>query len=124
VALAARRRHGVRGGSADRDLQAGEKAAHPITDLAFRVLRADGLLAVADVVADRELDPAVRDDPTAWAGCIAGAVTRSDYRSQLADAGFIDIEIIDDHTVADGLSSVFVKARTPASPDQTAAGSR
>jgi ubiquinone/menaquinone biosynthesis C-methylase UbiE len=91
---------------------------------AFRVLRPDGRLAVADVVADRELDPAVRDDPTAWAGCIAGAVTRSDYRSQLADAGFVDIEIIDDHTVADGLSSVFVKARTPASPDEAAAGSR
>jgi arsenite methyltransferase len=89
---------------------------------AFRVLRPDGRLAVADVVADRELDPAVRDDPTAWAGCIAGAVTRSVYRSQLAEAGFVDIEIVDDHGVADGLSSVFVTARTPASPDRGTAG--
>jgi hypothetical protein len=47
-----------------------------------------------------------------------GAVTRSDYRSQLVDEGFVDIEIIDDHTVADGLSSVFVKARMPASPEE------
>jgi arsenite methyltransferase len=91
---------------------------------AFRVLRAGGRLAVADVVADQEPDPARRDDLAAWAGCIAGAVTRPHYRSVLADAGFVDIEIIDDHSVADGLSSVFVKARTPASPEVPPAGAR
>ena len=89
---------------------------------AFRVLRPGGRLAVADVVADQEPDPALRDDLTAWAECIAGAVTRSHYRSVLADTGFVDIEIIDDHGVADGLSSVFVKARTPVRREAPAAG--
>ena len=79
---------------------------------ASRVLRPGGRLAVADVVADREPDPALRADPQAWAACLAGAVTRSQYRSLLTEAGFVDIEIVDDHVVADGHSSVFVRART------------
>lgn len=80
----------------------------------FRVLRSGGRLAIADVVADRDPDPALRADTVEWAACIAGALTRSQYRSQLADAGFGDIEIVDDHTVADGFWSVFVRARKPA----------
>jgi SAM-dependent methyltransferase len=80
---------------------------------AFRVLRPGGRLAVADVIADREPDAALRADPAAWAGCLAGAITRPRYRSLLADAGFVDIDIADDHAVADGQWSVFVRARTP-----------
>jgi arsenite methyltransferase len=80
---------------------------------AFRVLRRNGRLAIADVVADREPDPAQRADAAAWSGCLAGAITRPRYRSQLTDAGFVDIEIVDDHPVADGYWSVFVRARTP-----------
>jgi SAM-dependent methyltransferase len=80
---------------------------------AFRVLRPGGRLAVADVVADREPDRARRADPEAWAACLGGAVTRSRYRSLLATAGFVDVEIVDSHAVADGHWSVFVRARTP-----------
>jgi hypothetical protein len=40
-------------------------------------------------------------------------VTRSRYRTLLADAGFVDIDIVDDHAVAEGHWSVFVRARTP-----------
>jgi arsenite methyltransferase len=90
---------------------------------AFRLLRPGGRLAIADVVADHEPDPALRADPAAWAGCIAGAVTRSQYRAQLVHAGFVDIDIIDDHAVADGHSSIFVRARTPP-PDGTTAAAR
>jgi len=41
-------------------------------------------------------------------------VTRERYRDQLEGAGFGDVEIVDSHTVGDGLSSVFVRARKPA----------
>jgi SAM-dependent methyltransferase len=77
---------------------------------AHRVMRPNGRLAVADVVADREPDPELRADDAAWAACIAGAVTRDRYRAQLEGAGFTDVEIVDSHPVADGFWSVFVRA--------------
>jgi len=77
---------------------------------AHRVMRPNGRLAVADVVADREPDPELRADDAAWAACIAGAVTRDRYRAQLEGAGFTDVEIVDSHPVADGFWSVFVWA--------------
>jgi arsenite methyltransferase len=80
---------------------------------AHRVLRPGGRIAVADVVADHAPDPDLVADEAAWAACIAGAVTRDRYRAQLTGAGFGDVEIVDSHAVADGFSSVFVRAHKP-----------
>jgi arsenite methyltransferase len=80
---------------------------------AFRVLRPAGRFAVADVVADREPDPVLRADPTAWASCTAGAIARDDYCSRLAAAGFVDVDITDSHEVGDGFWSVLIRARRP-----------
>jgi SAM-dependent methyltransferase len=79
---------------------------------AYRLLRPGGRIAIADIVADRESgpEPGLVADDVAWRACIAGAVTRDRYRAQLAAAGFTDVEITRSHEVADGFSSVFVRA--------------
>jgi ubiquinone/menaquinone biosynthesis C-methylase UbiE len=80
---------------------------------AFRLLRPGGRLAIADIAADREPLPDLVADDQAWEACIAGAVTHDRYEAQLTAAGFTDVEITHSHEVADGFSSVFVRARKP-----------
>jgi arsenite methyltransferase len=62
---------------------------------AFRVLKPGGRFAVSDVVVRGEVPEAVRKSMELWIGCIAGALSESDYRSKLARAGFgnVDIEV-------------------------------
>jgi len=62
---------------------------------AFRVLKPGGRFAVSDVVVRGEVPPAIRKSMELWVGCIAGALSDSDYKTKLADAGFghIDIEV-------------------------------
>ena len=45
------------------------------------MLRPGGRFAVSDVVADEDMDEATRSDMENWTGCIAGALTRADYRA-------------------------------------------
>lgn len=60
---------------------------------AFRVLKPGGRFAVSDVVVEGDLPDALRRDMTAFVGCVAGALERSDYRRRLEAAGFVDASI-------------------------------
>ncbi len=60
---------------------------------AFRVLKPGGRFAVSDVVVRGEVPAAVRRSMELWVGCVAGALSESDYRAKLAAAGFSDIEL-------------------------------
>ena len=62
---------------------------------AFRVLKPGGRFAVSDVVVRGEVPEAIRRSMELWVGCIAGALTETDYRAKLAAAGFgaIDVEV-------------------------------
>jgi SAM-dependent methyltransferase len=90
--------------AADKDTVLGEAA---------RVLRAAGRLAVADVIADPDMDEATRADMEQWTGCIACPLTRDEYERALSAAGLVDIEITETHRVHEHASSAIVRARKP-----------
>jgi ubiquinone/menaquinone biosynthesis C-methylase UbiE len=79
-----------------------------------RVLKPGGRFAVSDVIADPGMDAATRADMQQYVGCIAGALTRDEYRRYLADAGLTDIEIVETHRVHEHAGSAIIRARKPA----------
>jgi ubiquinone/menaquinone biosynthesis C-methylase UbiE len=79
-----------------------------------RVLKPGGRFAVADVIADPDMDAATREDMQQYVGCVAGALTRDEYEGYLADAGLTDIEIVETHRVHEHAGSAIVRARKPA----------
>jgi arsenite methyltransferase len=80
---------------------------------AARVLKPGGRFAVSDVIADPDMDDATRADMAAWTGCIAGALTRSEFEQALTAAGLTDIEITETHRVHAHAASAIIRARKP-----------
>jgi arsenite methyltransferase len=81
---------------------------------AARVLRSGGRFAVTDIVADGGMDDATRRDMAQWTGCIAGALTEREFRRELEQAGFADVELRETHRVHDQAGSAIIRARIPA----------
>jgi SAM-dependent methyltransferase len=75
-----------------------------------RVLRSGGRIGISDVVADDHLSAEQRRERGSWVGCIAGALSFSEYSQGLADVGFGSIEITPTDTVADGMHSAIIRA--------------
>jgi arsenite methyltransferase len=81
---------------------------------AFRVLKPGGRFGVSDVVAEDHLTPEDRAERGRWVGCIAGALSFTEYRTGLETAGFTDVRITPTHQAANGMHSAIVKAVKPA----------
>ncbi|MFD5144793.1 arsenite methyltransferase [Streptomyces sp. NPDC058401] len=82
----------------------------------YRVLVPGGRIGISDVVADDTLTPDQRAERGDYVGCIAGALSFTEYRAGLEAAGFTDIEITPTHGVADGMHSAIVRATKPTGP--------
>ena len=63
-----------------------------------RVLKPRGKMVVSDIVLNRELPRAARNDENLLTACLAGALLRRDYLRAIRDAGFRKLEILSDHT--------------------------
>lgn len=79
-----------------------------------RVLRPGGRVGVSDVVADDSLSTAERERRGSFVGCIAGALSFSEYGELLLASGFEEISVEPTHQVADGMHSAIVRAVLPA----------
>lgn len=76
-----------------------------------RVLRPGGRLGVSDIVADDALTADERAERGSYVGCIAGALSFSEYEAGLRDAGLEDISITPTHEETAGMSSAIIRAR-------------
>ena len=75
-----------------------------------RVLKPGGRIGISDVVAEDWLTPEQRAERGSYVGCIAGALSVSEYRAGLEEAGFEDVSVEFTHEVADGMHGAIVKA--------------
>ena len=80
----------------------------------FRVLAPGGRIGISDVVAEDHLTPAERAERGSWAGCVAGALSRSEYLAELAAAGFEQASVTFTHETAEGIHSAIISATRPA----------
>ena len=90
---------------------AADKAA-VFTEIA-RVLRPGGRMGVSDIVAEDRLSTAERAERGSYAGCIAGALSVSEFRAGLEAVGLVDVSVTPSHAVADGMVSAIVRAAKP-----------
>jgi len=79
----------------------------------FRVLTPGGRIGISDVVAEDHLSETERAERGSYVGCIAGALSQTEYLDQLATAGFVDASVTFTHQAADGMHGAIVKATKP-----------
>ncbi|MFT8637506.1 MAG: arsenite methyltransferase [Pseudoclavibacter sp.] len=79
----------------------------------FRVLTPGGRIGISDVVAEDHLTPAQRAERGSYVGCIAGALSETEYLDGLTAVGFTDAKVEFTHEVADGMHAAIVRATKP-----------
>jgi arsenite methyltransferase len=85
-----------------------------LTEIA-RVLKPGGRIGISDVVAEDRLTAEARAARGSYVGCIAGALSVSEYEEGLKAVGFDDVSVTFTHEVADGMHGAIVKALKPLS---------
>jgi hypothetical protein len=71
-------------------------------------------MGITDIVAEDHLTAEQRAERGSYTGCIAGALSISEFQAGLEAVGLTDISLTPTHGVADGMVSAIVKATKPA----------
>jgi arsenite methyltransferase len=61
---------------------------------AYRVLKPGGRITVSDIVSEGLISDEIKNDPNAWAGCIAGALEQQEYLEKIKETGFADVQVL------------------------------
>jgi ubiquinone/menaquinone biosynthesis C-methylase UbiE len=78
-----------------------------------RVLRPGGRIGITDIVAEDQLTAEQRAERGSYVGCIAGALSISEFREGLQAVGFTDVVVEPTHAVAEAMHSAIVRATRP-----------
>lgn len=65
---------------------------------AFRVLKPGGRIMISDIVLLKELPDVIKENMEAYVGCISGAIMKDRYLGLIEEAGFQDVEIMEEST--------------------------
>ena len=65
---------------------------------AYRVLKPGGRIMISDLVTEGQLPDKIRKSLDAWAGCVAGALEKSQYLDAIRRAGFKNVKIVSEST--------------------------
>jgi SAM-dependent methyltransferase len=85
---------------------------------AFRVLRPGGRLMISDIVLSKELPESVRNNVSAFSGCVSGAVLKDEYLKLIEKVGFKEVKVTNEFIVpvpkiTDATISLTVKGIRP-----------
>jgi arsenite methyltransferase len=79
---------------------------------ALRALRPGGRLVISDLVLTKPLPDKVRQSIEAYVGCVAGASLKDEYLKLVRDAGFREVEFVEERGYGQsGLPAVVVEAK-------------
>ncbi len=59
----------------------------------FRILKPKGHFSISDVVLKGDLPEGIKKEALLYAGCVSGAIKKSDYLGILAEQGFVNITV-------------------------------
>ena len=75
-----------------------------------RVLRPGGRIGLTDIVAEDRLSPTERAERGSYVGCIAGALSFSEFEAGLRAVGLEDVSVTPTHSVTDGMHGAIIRA--------------
>ncbi|OUZ06666.1 arsenite S-adenosylmethyltransferase [Aeromicrobium sp. PE09-221] len=79
----------------------------------YRVLVPGGRIGISDVVAENHLTADDRADRGSYVGCIAGALSKQEYLTGLAEVGFVHAEVEFTHEAVPGMHGAIIRATKP-----------